>query len=111
MRPLLQAGWVAIDFETTGMSPGQNCRATEIAVVMVEDGRIVQRYQSLMNSGAYVPPFIENLTGISNAMLRSAPPAAQRREFQGLSIDLGTREVCRAGEPVELTYTWHYFWR
>jgi DNA polymerase-3 subunit epsilon len=66
-----------IDFETTGMSPGQNCRATEIAVVLVEDGRIVARYQNLMNSGAYVPPFIESLTGISNAMLRSAPPAAQ----------------------------------
>ncbi len=66
-----------IDFETTGMSPGQNCRATEIAVVIVEDGRIVERYQNLMNSGAYVPPFIESLTGISNAMLRSAPPAAQ----------------------------------
>ncbi|MDO8387280.1 MAG: response regulator transcription factor [Polaromonas sp.] len=36
---------------------------------------------------------------------RSAPPAAQRREFQGLSIDLETREVRRAGEAVELTGT------
>lgn len=66
-----------IDFETTGMSPGHTCRATEIAAVIVEDGRIVARYQNLMNSGAYVPPFIESLTGISNAMLRKAPPAAQ----------------------------------
>jgi len=66
-----------IDFETTGMSPGQNCRATEIAAVIVQDGRIVARYQSLMNSGAWVPPFIESLTGISNAMLRSAPSSAQ----------------------------------
>jgi len=66
-----------IDFETTGMSPGHNCRATEIAAVIVEDGRIVARYQNLMNSGAYVPAFIESLTGISNAMLRKAPPAAQ----------------------------------
>ena len=66
-----------IDFETTGMSPGHICRATEIAAVIVEDGRIVARYQNLMNSGAYVPPFIESLTGISNAMLRKAPPAAE----------------------------------
>ena len=66
-----------IDFETTGMSPGHTCRATEIAAVIVEGGRIVARYQNLMNSGAYVPPFIESLTGISNAMLRKAPPAAQ----------------------------------
>lgn len=64
-----------IDFETTGMSPAQGARATEIAAVLVEDGQIVGRFQSLMNSGAWVPPFIEQLTGISNAMLRSAPPA------------------------------------
>ena len=72
-----------IDFETTGMSPGHSCRATEIAAVIVEDGRIVARYQNLMNSGAYVPPFIESLTGISNAMLRKAPPAAEVAEFVG----------------------------
>ncbi|MDO9074786.1 MAG: 3'-5' exonuclease [Rubrivivax sp.] len=64
-----------IDFETTGMSPAQGARATEIAAVLVEDGEVVGRFQSLMNSGAWVPPFIEQLTGISNAMLRNAPPA------------------------------------
>ena len=64
-----------IDFETTGISPGQGARATEIAAVLVQDGQIVGRFQSLMNSGAWVPPFIEQLTGISNAMLRGAPPA------------------------------------
>lgn len=64
-----------IDFETTGMAPAQGARATEVAAVLVEDGRIVGRFQSLMNSGAWVPPFIEQLTGISNAMLERAPPA------------------------------------
>jgi len=64
-----------IDFETTGASPGQGARATEIAAVLVDGGRIVGHYQSLMNSGAWVPPFIEQLTGISNAMLADAPPA------------------------------------
>lgn len=65
-----------IDFETTGVSPSQ-ARATEIGVAIIEDGRIVDRYQSLMSSGAWVPPFIEQLTGISNAMLRQAPPSEQ----------------------------------
>ena len=64
-----------IDFETTGLSPGQGARATEIAAVLVQDGQIVGRFQSLMNSGAWVPPFIEQLTGISNRMLQSAPAA------------------------------------
>jgi len=66
-----------IDFETTGLSPNSSCRATEIAVVMLENGRIVERYQSLMNAGVRVPAFIEQLTGISNAMLRTAPSADQ----------------------------------
>ena len=64
-----------IDFETTGMAPGQGARATEIAAVLVRDGQVVARFQSLMNTGAWVPPFIEQLTGISNAMLAKAPPA------------------------------------
>ncbi|RRW56762.1 PolC-type DNA polymerase III [Pseudomonas moraviensis] len=69
-----------IDFETTGLSPNSSCRATEIAVVMLENGRIVERYQSLMNAGVRVPVFIEQLTGISNAMLRTAPPAERVME-------------------------------
>lgn len=64
-----------IDFETTGLSPGQGARATEIAAVLVQGGQIVGRFQSLMNSGTWVPPFIEQLTGISNRMLQDAPPA------------------------------------
>lgn len=64
-----------IDFETTGISPGQGCRATEIAVVIMEQGRIVDRYQSLMNAGVRIPGFIEALTGISNSMIRTAPSA------------------------------------
>ncbi len=66
-----------IDFETTGMSPAQGARATEIAAVLVRDGRIVGRFASLMRSGAWVPPFIQQLTGISNRMLAGAPPAAE----------------------------------
>lgn len=66
-----------LDFETTGMSPAMGARATEIAVVLVRGGRVVDRYASLMNGGAWVPPFIEQLTGISNRMLAGAPPAGQ----------------------------------
>lgn len=66
-----------IDFETTGMSPVMGDRATEVAAVIVTDGKIVNQYQSLMNTGAYIPAFIEELTGISNDMIRKAPPAAQ----------------------------------
>lgn len=66
-----------IDFETTGLSPAQGDRATEIAAVILQDGRVVDRYQSLMNTGVRIPAHIEALTGISNAMVRQAPPAAE----------------------------------
>ena len=64
-----------IDFETTGLGATQGGRATEVAAVLVQGGEIVGRFQSLMNSGAWVPPFITQLTGITNEMLRAAPPA------------------------------------
>lgn len=66
-----------IDFETTGISPGCGDRATEIAIVLLESGKVVDRFQSLMNTGAHIPAFITHLTGITNAMVASAPDAAQ----------------------------------
>ena len=66
-----------IDFETTGLSPAMGDRATEVAIVMLEGGRVVDRFQSLMNAGVRIPSFITQLTGITNAMLAAAPDAAQ----------------------------------
>ncbi|MES2583356.1 MAG: 3'-5' exonuclease [Pseudomonadota bacterium] len=66
-----------IDFETTGLSPAMGDRATEIAIVMLEGGEVVDRFQSLMNAGIRISPFIESFTGISNAMVEAAPPAAE----------------------------------
>ena len=66
-----------IDFETTGLSPAQGDRATEIAIVMLQGTQVVGRFQSLMNAGVPISPFIEAYTGISNEMIRAAPPAAE----------------------------------
>ena len=65
-----------IDFETTGLSPAFGDRATEVAIVLLENGQVVDRFQSLMNAGQWIPAFIEALTGISNAMIANAPSAA-----------------------------------
>ena len=66
-----------IDFETTGLSPAMGDRATEVAIVLVESGRVIDRFQSLINAGTHIPAFITSLTGISNAMLATAPTAAR----------------------------------
>lgn len=65
-----------IDFETTGLSPAMGDRATEVAIVLLENGCVVDRFQSLMNAGMHIPAFITSLTGISNAMVAAAPDAA-----------------------------------
>ena len=67
-----------IDFETTGMSPAQGARATEIAIVLLgANGQVLDRFQSLVRTGAWVSPFITQLTGITNAMVAAAPDAAE----------------------------------
>jgi len=79
--------FAVLDFETTGLSPSQGARPTEIAVVLVQGGVIVDRYQSLMNAGVPVPWDIQQLTGISNEMVRQAPGVAtvmrEAAEFVG----------------------------
>jgi DNA polymerase III subunit epsilon len=65
-----------IDFETTGLMPKAGGRPTEVAIVRLENGLVTGRFQSLMYTGVPIPPFVEQLTGISNAMLLDAPTAA-----------------------------------
>ena len=50
-------------------------RATEVAIVLLEGGQIVDRLQSPTNAGVRIPFFITQLTGISNAVIASAPDA------------------------------------
>ncbi|MFZ4480466.1 MAG: exonuclease domain-containing protein [Rhodoferax sp.] len=61
-----------LDLETTGGSPAQD-RITEIAAVRIEGGREVARWSTLVNPGTRISSFIQNLTGISNQMVRDAP--------------------------------------
>lgn len=68
--------YVLLDLETTGGSP-VNDRITEIAAVRVENGREVARWSTLVNPGCAVSPFIESLTGITTAMVATAPPFAE----------------------------------
>ena len=62
-----------IDFETTGLSPDYGARPTEIGVVLVKNGKIIDRYQSLMNAGVRIPADIVAFTGITNDMIKHAP--------------------------------------
>ncbi len=64
--------FAVLDFETTGVFIGVN-RPIEIAVLLVRNGSIVDRYETLMNPDQRVPRDITTLTGITPEMVASAP--------------------------------------
>ena len=61
-----------VDIETTGGSP-RNSRVLEVAALRYEDGQIVQEFSTLIQPDTYVPRFISNITGITDADVRDAP--------------------------------------
>lgn len=69
--------YVVIDIETTGLSP-QYDSIIEVAAIKYSGGVEIDRFNSLVQppeitKGIYVNEYIENLTGITNEMLSSAP--------------------------------------
>ena len=73
--------YVLLDLETTGIDPVHD-RITEIAAIRVDDGAVTRRWESLVNPGQPISPFIQKLTGITNAMAGKAP------DFQRVLPDL-----------------------
>lgn len=63
---------VFVDIETNGGS-GDRGRITEIALIRVENGEIVEEYSSLVNPGGSLPYWITKLTGITNEDVANAP--------------------------------------
>jgi DNA polymerase-3 subunit epsilon len=74
---MLSKSIVMLDFETTGLSPDMGDRITEVAALRIADGAIVERYVSLVNCGVRIPAFITGLTGITQQMVDTAPPAQE----------------------------------
>jgi len=68
---------VVLDFETTGLSPDGGDRAIEIGAVCIKGGEVTGQFQQLMNPGRRVDRFIEDYTGITNKMLKHAPPCRE----------------------------------
>lgn len=72
-----QLDYVVVDVETTGSSPSRGDRITEIAVVEVSGGEIVDEFSSLVNPGRSIPAWISRLTGITAEMVEDAPPFSE----------------------------------
>ncbi|MFM0287912.1 exonuclease domain-containing protein [Paraburkholderia megapolitana] len=69
--PAIDTPIVFVDLETTGGSPGEH-RITEVGVVELGASG-VSRWSTLVDPQQPIPPFIQQLTGITNAMVQGAP--------------------------------------
>ncbi|MGI4873839.1 MAG: exonuclease domain-containing protein [Janthinobacterium lividum] len=64
--------YAIIDIETTGGQPAID-RITEIAIFVHDGQQVIDQYTTLLNPGRAIPPFITQLTGITNDMVADAP--------------------------------------
>ena len=75
---LLAPAVAFVDLETTGTSATGD-RVTEVAIVRVVDGELVEEWSTLVDPECSIPPDIQVLTGITNEMVRGAPTFAEIR--------------------------------
>jgi DNA polymerase III epsilon subunit family exonuclease len=68
--------FVVVDVETTGLSPIED-RITEIAMMKVKNGVLLDEFSTLVNPLVTIPASITILTGIDNLMVADAPTARE----------------------------------
>lgn len=67
------ATFVALDVETTGLSPWWGHRICEIALVVWKEGSIIEKFHSLINPGCPLSPGASQVNGITCEMVEHAP--------------------------------------
>lgn len=70
---LTRLSYAVVDVETTGGSFRRGHRVTEVAVVPVDEGRVGEGFETLVNPGRRISPRIQGLTGITDQMVARAP--------------------------------------
>jgi DNA polymerase-3 subunit epsilon len=65
-----------IDTETTGHAPPAS-RVIEVACISYVRGQALDRFETLIDPGIPIPPFITRLTGISPRMVAGQPASAE----------------------------------
>ncbi|MCC7053661.1 MAG: 3'-5' exonuclease [Gemmatimonadaceae bacterium] len=83
--PISALRFAVVDVETTGGRPGHGDRITEIAIVRVHAGEIVDVFETLVNPQCAIPPMITQITRITSAMVRDKPL------FESIAHDVADR--------------------
>ena len=112
--------YVALDVETTGLSPKNGDRVIEIGAVAIENQGIIAGFSSLIDVDKRIPWQVQQVHGITNEMLEGEPKPDEvwsefykfiagsilvahnasfdigflRHEFALLSMSLNNRSLC-----------------
>ncbi|RDI43020.1 ATP-dependent DNA helicase DinG [Falsibacillus pallidus] len=65
--------FVVVDLETTGNAPKRGDRIIQLSAVVMQDDVILEQFTSFVNPLHPIPPFITELTGIDDQMVKDAP--------------------------------------
>lgn len=80
---------LAVDTETTGMSPEAGARLVEVARAEIVDGVLGDGWSSLVRPGKPIPPDATRVHGITDAMVANAPePGPVAHELRTACADL-----------------------
>ena len=69
---LLEDTFVVFDAETTGLSPSKD-KLIEIGAVKICKGKIIDRFNELINPNISISSKITSITHITNEMVRDCP--------------------------------------
>jgi len=95
--------FVVCDVETTGLSPVYN-RITEISLIKVQNGEIIDKYSSLINPQQHIPGEITRLTGIANEDVMNKPSFGVLSQKILSFLDCGENTVVFTGHNVSFDY-------
>ncbi len=99
---LSEVRFAVVDVETTGGRAWNGHRIVEIAIVEVQDGAIVDEYQTLVNPAQGIPSMITSLTGITGEMTAVAP------YFEHIAEEVAGRLEGRAFVAHNATFDWSF---
>ena len=66
--------YAVVDLATTGHSPSNGDRIIQIAIVFIENNKIIDTYMRYVHPQRSIPPFIHQLTSIGDEDVKDAAP-------------------------------------
>jgi DNA polymerase III epsilon subunit family exonuclease len=100
---------IAVDVETTGLSPHRGHRVIEIAAVKIVAGQLCEAFHSLIDCGRIIPEAVQRINGITDAMLMGQPKSAD--VFSAFRNFIGNATLLAHNAPFDGSFIRHEFGR